>query len=105
MVLLAASMIERIAASTISFGPPHQVLNRSWADGFYGLGSAAASRLVLGDGLVSTNSGSTWTAAPAECPLGAVRAAFLSDCPEANSRSVCTAMTSYGHCLRRYTKC
>ncbi len=95
-ILSASSASSESVLHHLRFEPPQLVLNKSWADGFYGLGPAALTRLVVGDGLVSTSAGGAWTAAPTECPLNAIRSAFLSDCPGGRSRSTCRAMTSYG---------
>lgn len=109
-VLIVVLWIASLSGSVVSiprfsFGPPRKVLNKSWADGFYGFGPASPTRLVVGDGLVSIDAGDVWTPSPTACPLGAVRAAFLSDCPDkVHSRSAaCTAMTSYGQFLPHLT--
>jgi hypothetical protein len=72
-----------LAGGSASFGPPRLMLNKSWADGFYGLGAAGSSstsRIVVGDHIVSMDSGMTWTAVPAACAsLPALDAGFISD--------------------------
>jgi hypothetical protein len=73
-----------------SFGTPHLVVDKGWADGFVGIGAASPTRLVLGDKLLSTSAGASWT--PTTC---GGRGGFLSRCP-GPGKSLCDQMIVFG---------
>ena len=95
LLLMVMGSTPAAGAPAVAFGPPRLIVNKSWADGFYGLGAPSHSRAVVGDGMLSTSAGASWGAGPAGCGGTGLSAAFLSSCP-GSSRSLCTAMTIYG---------